>query len=140
MNNLIHNLPVHRCSQQISRPLRPQAPEATQAPKATQAPEAHQAPQATLLPLAPLTPPAPLVPLAPLTPTAPLAAQSPQETIHHQSPVFRRRRPRLTSPDMFADSSCAESPYQASQGGAGYNTQLAFALSVSMCSAVALVQ
>ena len=128
MNNLIHNLPVHRCSQQISRPLRPQAPEATQAPKATQAPEAHQAPQATLLPL------------APLTPTAPLAAQSPQETIHHQSPVFRRRRPRLTSPDMFADSSCAESPYQASQGGAGYNTQLAFALSVSMCSAVALVQ
>ena len=75
-------------------------------------------------------------PLAPQSPMAPQPTLDPQTPT---SPVFRRRRPRLTSPDMFADSSY-ESPYAASQGGAGYATQLAFALSVSEVSAVILVQ
>ena len=73
----------------------------------------------------------------PQAPLEPMQAHTPQNPL-------ARRRPRVSSPDMFADSpstSCSNDfPYQASQGGAGYGTQLAFALSVSEVSAVLALQ
>ena len=71
---------------------------------------------------------------APLTPVTPLPMPSLIPQSPSTSPVRPPTRRRASSRDMFEDSTVLESLMDTSQRGAGYNTQMGLALSISMVS------